>query len=94
MTAKKMQMLTRTRFGGTNKAQLNRELLGALAASVPGCEMCVEIQKDVMVNPEGGEYVEAASFPGMTVQKLDAHFKSHWKDGYLFVDLSAIKTVP
>lgn len=91
MTAKKMQMLTRTRFGGTNKAQLNRELLGALAASVPGCDMCVEIQKDVMVNPEGGEYVEAASFPGRTVQKLDAHFRTHWKEEYELIDLSQQK---
>lgn len=33
-----LQMVTRTRFGGTNKAQLNQALLGALAASGPGCD--------------------------------------------------------
>ena len=89
-----LQMVTRTRFGGTNKAQLNQALLRALAASVPGCDTCVEIQKDVLVNPEGGEYVEAASFPGRTVQKLDAHFKTHWKEDYELVDLSVRKVAP
>ena len=89
-----LQMVTRTRFGGTNKAQLNQALLGALAASGPGCDTCVEIRKDLLENPEGGEYVEAASFPGTTIQKLDAHFKAHWKDDYRFVDLGAIKASP
>jgi len=93
MTAK-LQMVMQTRFGGTNKAQLNRALLGALAASVPGCGTCVEIQKDVVVNPEGGEYVEAASFPGRTVQRLDAHFKSHWKNDYELVDLPVTQDRP
>ena len=87
MTAK-LQMVTYTRYGFSNKAQLNRALLGAMAASVPECDICVEIQKDVLVNPEGGEYVEAASFPGRTVRKLDAHFRSHWKEDYELVDLS------
>ena len=87
----KLQMMTRSRFGFSKKAQLNRALLGALAASAPGCEACVEIQKDVLPNPEGAEYVEAASFPGRTVQKLDAHFKSHWKGEYELVDLSGRK---
>lgn len=89
-----LQMVTRTRFGGTNKAQLNQALLGALAASGPGCDTCVEIRKDLLENPEGGEYVEAASFPARTVQKLDAHFRSHWREEYELVDLSARKYVP
>jgi hypothetical protein len=87
MTAK-LVMVTRSRFGFSKKAQLNRELIGALAASAPGCEECVEIQKDLLATPEGGEYVEAASFPGRTVQKLDAHFKAHWKSEYELVDQS------
>jgi hypothetical protein len=90
----KLQMVTRTRFGGANKAQLNQALIGALAASEAGCDTCVEIRKDLLVNPEGGEYVEAASFPGRTVQKLDAHFRSHWREEYELVDLSVIKRVP
>ena len=81
----KLQMLTRTRFGYSNKAQLSPALLTAVAASGPDCETCFEIQKEL----EGAEFVEAASFPGRTVQKLDAHFKFHWKDGYELVDLSA-----
>ena len=89
-----LQMVTRTRFGGTNKAQLNQALLGALAASGPRCDTCVEIRKDLLMNPDGGEYVEAASFPGRTLQKLDAHFRSHWSAEYELVDLSARKYVP
>jgi hypothetical protein len=87
MTAK-LQMMTRARYGFSNKAQLNPALLGALAASAPGCDACVEIQKDILPNPEGAEYVEAASFPGRTVRTLDAHFRSHWKNDYELVDLS------
>ena len=78
----KLRMTTRARFGAATRAQLNRALLEALAASGRTCETCVEIQQDVLVNPEGGEFVEAASFPARTVQKLDAHFRSHWKDAY------------
>jgi len=90
----KLQMTTRTRFGLSNKAQLNRALLGALAASAPDCDTCLEIQKDLVPNPEGGEYAEAASFPGRTVQRLDAHFKAHWKHEYELVDLSAKRSAP
>lgn len=84
----KLKMVTRTRFGHSNKATLSPELLTALAASGPDCETCVEIQKELEVGAEGGEFIEAASFPGRTVQKLDAHFKFHWKDGYELVDLA------
>jgi hypothetical protein len=81
-------MVTRSRFGFFNKAQLNPALLGALAESAPRCEVCLEIEKDVLPNAQGAEYVEAASFRGRTVQRLDAHFKSHWKNEYELVDLS------
>jgi hypothetical protein len=81
-------MATRSRFGFSNKAHLNLALLGALAASGAGCEFCAEIHRDVLVNQEGGEYVEAASFPGRTLRTIDAHFKAHWKDNYQLVDLS------
>jgi hypothetical protein len=84
----RLKMATRSRFGFSNRAQLNLPLLGALAASGAGCEVCAEIQRDVLVNPEGGEYVEAASFPGRTLRAIDAHFKAHWKDDYQLVDLS------
>ena len=84
--APKLQMTTSTRFGFSNKAQLNPPLLAALAASGPGCPMCGVIEKDVLATPDGGEYVEAASFPGRTVRKLDAHFRTHWKEEYEFID--------
>ena len=83
----KLQMTTRTRFGGAHKAQLNKPLMDALAAA-PDCDTCVDILQDVEASPDGGEFVEAASFPGRTVQKLDAHFRGHWKDEYELVDLS------
>jgi hypothetical protein len=86
----KLKMATSSRFGFSKNAQLNLELLGALAASGAGCEFCSEIQKDVLVNPEWGEYVEAASFPGRTIRTIDAHFKSHWKDDYELV--ASLKT--
>lgn len=92
--APKLQMATRTRFGFSKKAQLNPALVGALAVSAPACEACVEIQKDILPNDEGAEFVEAASFPGRTVQKLDAHFRSHWKDEYGLVDGLERKDVP
>ena len=92
--AAKLQMTTKRRFGRSNVAWLNLPLVDALRASGPGCETCQDIAREIDPLPEGGEYVEAASFPGMTVQKLDAHFKSHWRDDYLFVDLSAIKAAP
>jgi hypothetical protein len=84
----KLQMITRKQFGFSNKAQLNQALIDALAASMPGCETCREIEKEIQSNPEGGEYMEAPSFPGKTVQKLDAHFKYHWKDTYELIDLA------
>ena len=87
----RLRMETRSCFGFSNKAQLNPALLGALAISAPSCEVCLEIEKDVLPNPEGAEYVEAASFRGRTVQRLDAHFKAHWKDEYELVDLSGRK---
>jgi hypothetical protein len=84
----KLQMVTRKQFGFSNRAQLNQALIDALAASMPGCETCCEIEKEIQANPEGGEYIEAPSFPGKTVQKLDAHFKYHWKDTYELIDLA------
>jgi len=87
MTAR-LQMTTRARFGYSRTANLNRALVDALLASTSGCETCRDIEKDVDSKPDGGEYVEAAGFPGKTVQKLDAHFKSHWKDEYELVDLT------
>jgi hypothetical protein len=86
--ATKMQMVTRKLFGFSNKAQLNGALLEGLRASMPICETCRDIEKELDATPEGGEFTEAASFPGRTVQKLDAHFKYHWKEGYELVDLS------
>src|SRR5437762_4210844 len=78
----KLTMVTRKQFGFSNRAHLNRALVDALKASMQGCETCREIEKEIELNPEGGEYVEAPSFPGKTVQKLDAHFKSHWREEY------------
>jgi len=89
----KLQMVTRRVFGFSNKAQLNQALVDALRASAPGCETCRDIDKEVEAIPDGGEYVEAASFPGKTVQKLDAHFKFHWKTDYALVDLSGRRGV-
>lgn len=93
MTAR-LLMTTRARFGYSNTAKLNRALLDALLASTSGCETCREIEKEVDRNSEGGEYVEAASFPGKTIQKLDAHFKSHWKSEYELVDLTGRRLAP
>ena len=83
----RLQMVTRRQFGFSNGAQLNRALIDALRASKPGCETCREIEEEIQSNDEGGEYLEAPSFPGRTVQKLDAHFKYHWKEDYELVDL-------
>ena len=93
MTAK-LQMETRRQFGISNRARLNRALVEALRASLADCETCRDIEKEVEALPEGGEFVEAASFPGKTVGKLDAHFKSHWKSEYEMVDLSGRRTAP
>jgi len=84
----KMKMVTFKQFGFSNKAQLNRALVDALNSSLQDCERCREIEKGIESNAEGAEYVEAPSFPGMTVQKLDLHFKSHWKENYEFVDVA------
>ena len=92
MTAR-LQMTTRARFGCSNTAKLNRALVDALLASTSGCETCRDIEKEVDSRPDGGEYVEAASFPGKTIPKLDAHFKSHWKDDYELVDLTGRRGV-
>jgi len=83
-----LRMSTRRRFGFSNSARLNRALLDALAASKGGCETCREIERDIDPHPEGGEYVESPSFPGRTIQNLDAHFKSHWKKEYEIVELA------
>jgi len=85
--SKKLQMTTSRQFGFSNGAQLNRALVDALTASMPGCETCREIEKEIQSNSEGAEYIEAPSFPGKTVQKLDAHFKYHWKEEYELIDL-------
>ena len=84
-------MMTHRVIGFSNRARLNTALVDALRASVRGCDICQDIEKEVDAIPEGGEYVEAASFPGKTVQKLDAHFRSHWKDEYELLDMSARK---
>ena len=93
MTAK-LQLTAQRRPGRAGLARLNPALVEALHASGAGCETCRDIEREVDSVPEGAEFVEAASFPGKTIQKLDAHFKSHWKDDYTFVDLAAIRTAP
>jgi hypothetical protein len=90
MTAKK-QMVTRRLFGFSNRAQLNRPLTDAVQAEGSVCETCREIVTEVDALPDGAEFVESGSFPGRTVQKLSAHFKSHWKDEYELVDLAGRK---
>ena len=87
-------MTTRRVFGFSNRAQLNRALVDALRASVSGCETCRDIEKEVEPLSDGAEYVEAASFPGKTIQKLNAHFKFHWKDEYELVDLAGRREGP
>jgi hypothetical protein len=84
----RLQMTTRARFGVSNRAKLNLALLEALQASTSACETCRTISKDVDSQPDGGEYVETAGFPGTSIPKLDAHFKSHWKGEYELVDTS------
>ncbi len=87
----KYRMTTRRRFGFSNRAELNPPLTEALRATAAACETCREIGKETDPIPEGSEFVESGSFPGRTVQKLDAHFKSHWKGEYELVDLSGRK---
>lgn len=89
--AAQLVMEIRSVFGHSRRARLNPALVEALRAAGGDCETCRDIAKEVDPVGEGGEYVEAASFPGKTVQKLDAHFRSHWKDGYALVDLGGGK---
>lgn len=89
--ARRLQMTTHSRFGFSKKAQLNPALLAAVQESRQRCERCGEIERELQPNAEGGEFVEAASFPGGSVQKLDAHFKYHWKDDYELVETAASK---
>ncbi len=77
-----LRMLARRQFGRAHRARLNRELVDAVAASARSCDSCREIHTDLEQDPEGGEFVEAASFPGATIDKIDAHFRFHWKDAY------------
>ena len=83
----KLRMVTRRQFGFSNEAQLNRALVDALTASVPACEICREISKEIESNADGAEYTEAPGFPGRTVRKIDAHFKFHWREDYELIDL-------
>ena len=86
--AARLQMTTRSRFGFSNSARLNSALVAALLGSGPGCEVCRDIEKEVDLIPEGGDYVESVGFPGKTVHKLSAHFKFHWKDEYELIEMS------
>lgn len=80
-----LRMVARRSFGVPARALLNKDLMSALKSSGEGCERCRDIEKDVDPTHEGGEYVESASFPGTSVHKLDAHFRTHWKETYEFV---------
>lgn len=90
----RLQMVTRRQFGFDNAARLNRALVDALKKSMPCCETCREIDKEIESTPEGAEYTEAPSFPGQTVQKLNAHFKFHWKEDYELIDLVNKRPAP
>jgi hypothetical protein len=81
-----LKMTTRRRFGAGSLARLNRELFAALKESAPGCETCRDIAKDLEPDSDGADFVEAPSFPGATVDRMDAHFRYHWKDAYERVD--------
>jgi hypothetical protein len=82
-----LRMLTRRMFGAPRNALLNRDLMAALRNSMPGCDTCRDIEKDVESTSKGGEYVESAGFQGRSVQTLDAHFRAHWKDAYELVEI-------
>jgi len=77
-----LRMETRRRFGASAQARLNRELLGSLKDSAASCETCLGIVKDLETDAEGADFTEAPSFPGSTVDRLDAHFRYHWKEAY------------
>lgn len=80
-----LRMITRPVFGVPRDALLNRDLMAALKGSMPACESCRDIETYISETAEGGEYVDSASFPGMSVMKLDAHFRSHWSADYELV---------
>lgn len=84
-TSPPLRMLTRSTFGVPSRALLNPGLMAALRTSMPDCDACREIEMMVESTSEGGEYVESASFRGMSVSKLDAHFRAHWKQDYELV---------
>lgn len=84
----KFQMVTCRQFGFSNGAKLNPALVDAIKASMPACETCRGIEKEIEMTAEGAEYLESPGFPGWNISKLDAHFKSHWKDAYELVDLA------
>jgi hypothetical protein len=85
-------MTTRRLFGYSGKGSFNQALLDAIRASRPTCEACRDIEREVDEVPGGAEFTEAASFPGRTLDKLNAHFKAHWKEEYELVDLSGRRT--
>jgi hypothetical protein len=91
--SEKLRMSTRRQFGASsNRARLNRELVDAVFAGSKNCDACREIHADLETDPEGGNFVEAASFPGATIDKLDAHFRAHWKDTYELVTGATART--
>ena len=75
-------MRARRQFGAANRARLNRELVDAVIASAASRETCGDIKADLETDAEGGDFVEATSFPGSTIDRLNAHFRFHWKDDY------------
>jgi hypothetical protein len=84
-----LQMLSRQAFGYAKRVRLNAPLLEAVRGSAASCELCHEIERDVEPSGEGGgDFVEAATFPGRSISKLDAHFRYHWKEAYALVDSS------
>lgn len=90
-TPSPLRMLTRSTFGVPRRALLNPDLMEALRASMPDCDACREIERMVDSTSEGGEYVEAASFRGMSVSRLDAHFRAHWKRDYELVIITGTR---
>ena len=82
----KLQMTAQGRFGQARSARLNRELIDAFRLTCATCEACRDIDKDLDATAEGADFLESASFPSNTVGKLDAHFKSHWKDAYELIE--------
>ena len=85
------RMLTRSTFGVPPQALLNKDLMGALRTSTRDCDTCRDIEKEIEATPEGGEYRESAGFRGMSVSKLDAHFRFHWKRAYELVIITGAR---